>query len=49
VVAKKLGRHYIGIEINPEYCEIARRRVANIGGELLALAGSFAEAQEKCS
>jgi len=26
-MAKKLGRKYIGIEISPEYCEIARRRV----------------------
>ena len=27
VVAKKLGYDYIGIEINPEYCEIARIRL----------------------
>jgi DNA modification methylase len=27
VVAKKLGYDYIGIEINPEYCEIARKRL----------------------
>jgi len=27
VACKELGRKYIGIEISPEYCEIARRRV----------------------
>jgi len=27
VACKELGRNYIGIEISPEYCEIARRRV----------------------
>ena len=27
LVAKKLGRHYIGIELNPEYVKMARRRV----------------------
>lgn len=26
-VAKRMGRHYIGFEINPDYCEIARKRV----------------------
>ena len=29
VAAKKLGRKYIGIEINPEYVEIARKRIKN--------------------
>ncbi len=28
VVAKQLGRHYIGIEISKRYCEIARQRLA---------------------
>jgi len=28
VVAKKLGRKYIGIEISPEYCKMAENRVA---------------------
>ena len=27
VVANKLGRHYIGIDISEKYCEIARKRV----------------------
>ena len=27
-MAREMGRHYIGIEINPEYCEIARNRLA---------------------
>jgi site-specific DNA-methyltransferase (adenine-specific) len=27
VAAKKLGRKYIGIEISPEYCELARDRI----------------------
>lgn len=27
VVAKKLGRNFIGIDINPEYCELARKRL----------------------
>jgi DNA modification methylase len=26
--ARELGRHYIGIDVNPEYCEIARKRLA---------------------
>lgn len=28
--AKKLGRNYIGIEINPRYCKYAEDRIANI-------------------
>lgn len=28
VVAKEEGRGYIGIELNPDYCEMARRRIA---------------------
>ena len=27
VSCEKMGRNYIGIEISPEYCEIARKRV----------------------
>jgi len=28
VAAKQLGRKYIGIEINPDYCKIAEQRLA---------------------
>lgn len=28
VAAAKLGRHFLGFEISPEYCEIARKRLA---------------------
>ncbi len=28
VACKELGRHFIGIEINPDYCKIAKRRLA---------------------
>ena len=30
VVAKKLGRNYVGIEINPKYIEIAKKRLSKI-------------------
>ena len=30
VACKELGRRYIGIEISPEYCEIAKRRIRAI-------------------
>ena len=30
VAAKKLGRHYIGFDISEEYCDIARKRVADV-------------------
>jgi len=33
LVAKKLGRHYIGIDLNPEYCKMARKRL-NFGTRL---------------
>lgn len=29
IVAKRLGRHYVGIDINPEYCAIALKRLAS--------------------
>jgi DNA modification methylase len=34
VVAKKLGRNYIGIEINPAYVEMARRRLEAVSERL---------------
>ena len=39
LVAKKLGRHYIGIELNPEYVKMAKKRLAKIPERL----ESFAE------
>lgn len=30
VVAKKLGRHFIGIELNPKYIEIAKKRINQV-------------------
>lgn len=30
MVAKQYGRHYIGFELNAEYCEIAKQRAQNI-------------------
>ena len=33
-VAKRLGRNYIGIELNPEYIEIANERLKNVEQEL---------------
>jgi len=37
IAAKELGRRYIGIEMSPEYCEIANRRISNtaVNGRLL--------------
>jgi len=30
IAAKKTGRKYLGFEISPEYCEIARKRINSI-------------------
>jgi DNA modification methylase len=30
VVARKLGRHFIGLELNPSYVEMARRRIGGV-------------------
>jgi len=34
VVAKKLGRRFIGMDINPQYCEMARKRLASVPAKL---------------
>lgn len=34
VVAEKLGRRWIGIELNPDYCDIAKRRMETSVGRL---------------
>jgi len=35
VACKHLSRHYIGYEINPKYCEIAKKRLSQIQLELI--------------
>lgn len=35
VVAQRLGRRYLGIDINPDYCQMARRRLAAAARPLL--------------
>jgi DNA modification methylase len=35
VAAKQLGRRYIGIDISPEYCEIARNRLKETVNEMV--------------
>lgn len=35
VVCKKMGRKFIGIEINPQYCEYARKKIAQSVGQNL--------------
>lgn len=39
VACKKLGRHYIGYDINAEYCEYARQRVSDTPSTALYLFG----------
>lgn len=41
--ALQLGRHFIGIDLNPEFVEVARQRLENIQIPLLALAEESAE------
>ena len=33
VVAKRFGRSYIGIDLNPKFCEIARQRIEKVKAE----------------
>ena len=33
-VAKKMGIHYIGIELNPDYVRIANERIARVPDRL---------------
>jgi DNA modification methylase len=37
VMVQKLGREFIGIELNPEYEEMAERRINNVQPLLLAV------------
>lgn len=37
VVAQKFGRRYIGIELNPDYVEIAKKRNANVQTEMMLI------------
>lgn len=46
LAAKLLGRHYIGIDISPEYCDLARKRLS---GEIEVGRLSISEMQEKFS
>jgi site-specific DNA-methyltransferase (adenine-specific) len=36
-VAQQMGRNFIGIDISPEYCEIARNRIEKVDGFQLQL------------
>ena len=36
IVARKLGRKYVGIELNPEYQKMAERRISNLGEDLFS-------------
>lgn len=31
-VARQMGRHYIGIELNPDYCALAEQRIGGAAG-----------------
>ncbi len=41
VAAKKLGRQYVGIDLDPAFCEIARNRLASIQPRLLEEAEQY--------
>lgn len=36
IVARKLGRKYVGVELNPEYLKMAERRIAQEGDNLFS-------------
>lgn len=36
-VATKFGRHYIGVELNPDYIEIANKRTDNVQLSLIGM------------
>jgi site-specific DNA-methyltransferase (adenine-specific) len=39
VVSKEQGREFVGVELNPEYVEIATKRLGLAGGKIVRLAG----------
>jgi DNA modification methylase len=39
MVAKELGRDFIGIELNPEYCRMAENRIARVGYQIEMVGG----------
>ena len=48
VVARQLGRQFIGIELNPNYCSLALRRIRNpqpepVVADVVGQMGLFAE------
>lgn len=47
VAAKKLHRRYIGIDISPNYCKLAEKRIQNINPELFDLEDYYFMEQKK--
>jgi len=41
VAAKKLGRKYVGIDINAEYCQLARERIIQVQPPLFDLTETY--------
>ena len=48
VVASKLRRNYLGLELNPEYVEIAKNRLSNIQIDLLNSSEDRSELLQLC-